>query len=294
MNNMKYPVYFLAILVLLYAGCRQSRISPTKGTITVEVDSSIAPIIKKEAKVFDSLYVNAKLILDTVSPVQGMVDLLNKKVRMYVCPRYFNNRELDFIKKEKLDIKTFKFCYNALAVIASAKNPLSELRTDVLKDELLGKRSGNKIIIPPPSTSTYQYIMKDILDGKDPAGARIEKNEEEILNKIRNSDDELGIVSFNLVQDSSGIKFIKLGDVNHNNVENGGKNLEVNYFTPHPGFVLKNYYSYKQTVYIYLSEVEMSPASGFTTFLTNYEGQKIALGENLAPLAVPVKINEFQ
>ncbi len=294
MNNTKQIILLFIVSLFLLAGCQESKISPTKGTVLVEVDSSVAPIIKKEAVVFDSLYVNAKLELKTVSPLKGMVDLLNNKVRMFVSPRYFDKKEQDFINKEKLNIKTFKFCYNTIAVIASPKSLVEKIRVDELKDLLTGKRKGIRIVLPQSSTYTYQYIKENVLNGMNPDGVEIVPSDEAVLKRIENSVNEIGLVSFNIVQDSSKIKFVKVGELNHNTDSTNVKSLAVNYFTPHPGFVLENYYPFKQTVYIYLNEVVMTPASGFTTFLTNYEGQKIALQENLAPAAVPVKINEPQ
>ncbi len=294
MNKAKQIFLFFLGSLFLLAGCRESKISPTKGTVQVEVDSSIAPILQKEAVVFDSLYKNAKLELKSVSPLKGMVNLLNNKVRMFVSPRYFNQKEHDFINKEKLNVKIFKFCYNTIAVIASPKNPIEKIRVDELKDMLTGKRKGIRIVLPQSSTYTYQYIKESVLNGKNPEAAEIVPSDEAVLKRIENSSNEIGMISFNIVQDSSKIKFVKLGELNHNTDSTRIKSLEVNYFTPHPGFVLENYYPFKLTVYIYLNEIVMSPASGFTTFLTNYEGQKIALKENLAPAAVPVKINEPQ
>ncbi len=291
---MKKLAIFIFGLLIALAGCQESNVTPTSGTTIVEVDSAIAPIISKERNAFDSLYVKAKVELKIVSPVNGMVDLLNKKVKVFISPRYFNKQELDFANKEKLNVKTFKFCYNAVVVVSSKQNNLTQIRVDELRDALLGKTSKYEIVIPQSTTTTYQYLKDNVLEGKTPKGVDIVPTEKDVLSRIQKSNNLIGITSFNLVQDSSKIKFIKLGELNQTADSSKPKSIEVNYFTPHPGFVLKNYYPFRQTVYIFLSELEMSPASGFTTFLTSYEGQKIALTNNLAPAAVPVKINEFQ
>ncbi len=284
----------LIACLLIFAGCQQSNVTPTKGAVTVDVDRAIFPVIQKEKKTFDSLYVQAKVALDEVDPTQAIVDLLNNKIKMAVCTRYFNKKESQFIDSLNLDIKRFKFCYNAIAIIGSKNNLTGNIRVDEIKDVLLGKNRNFDFIIPDNTTSTYLYLKDDLLDGKDPRNVQIVKNDSEVVSKVERYNDVLGIVSFNQVQDSSRIHFVKVGQLKNetNQVSNSG--LKVNYFTPHPGFVLKEYYPLKQTVYIYLHEAGMSPASGFTTYLTSYEGQKIALGQNLAPAAVPVKINEFQ
>jgi ABC-type phosphate transport system substrate-binding protein len=134
-----------------------------------------------------------------------------------------------------------------------------------------------------------------VLDGKDPKTAEIDSSEENIIKTIKNGSNKIGIVSFNLVQDSSKLNFVQIGQL-EKSVDSTTKSgdLNVDYYSPHPGYVFKGLYPLKQTIYIYLNELEMTPASGFTTFLTSYEGQKIALQQNLAPAAVPVKINQYQ
>ena len=102
------------------------------------------------------------------------------------------------------------------------------------------------------------------------------------MKKIEKSNSLIGIVSFNTIQDSSKIKFIQVGQIQKTLGEGENKNINVDYFIPHPGYVLKNYYPLKQMVYIYLFDVNIGPASGFATFLTSYEGQKIALGRKLS------------
>ncbi len=284
----------LIICLFIFAGCQQSNVTPTKGAVVVDVDRAVYPIIKKEKDVFDTLYVQAKIKLNEVNPLQCILDLLNGKVKMVVSTQYFNDRESHFIDSLNLDIKRFKFCYNAIAIIGSKNNTTDNIRVDEIKDALLGKSGNYNFIIPGNSTSTYNYIKEELLNGQDPKNAQIVKNDSDVVSKVEKFNDVLGIVSFNQVQDSSKIHFVQVGQLKNESNQTSNNGLKVNYFTPHPGFVLKEYYPLKQTVYIFLHEIGMSPASGFTTFLTSYEGQKIALGQNLAPAAVPVKINESQ
>ena len=288
-------ILFVSLAVLfIFGGCQESKVTPTKGNVTVDVDKAVSPIIRKEKAAFDSLYTAVKVELKDVTPLDGMMDLLNNKVKMFVSTSYFNKKQLDFISQQSLDIKSFKFCYDAVAVIGSKRNTLDKIRVDEIKDALLGKNIGYNFIIPQNTSSTFQYIKDEILDGQEPKNVQIAANDSAVISRVEKYDDVLGIISFNLVQDSSKIHFVQVGQIKNQTTQTSNKGLDVNYFTPHPGFVLKNYYPFKQTVYIFLHEAGMSPASGFTTFLTSYEGQKIALGQNLAPAAVPVKINESQ
>ncbi|MCL5029159.1 MAG: substrate-binding domain-containing protein [Bacteroidetes bacterium] len=285
-------IIILTFGVFIFLGCQESNVTPTKGSVTVEVDPAIFPIVQKERDAFDSLYTKAKVELKEVTPLEGMINLLNNKTRMFVSARYFNQKQLDFIRNQKLDIQINKFCYDAVAIICSKHNKTDQLRVDEIKSSLLGYNKSYTFVIPQNTSATFQYLKEEVLDDQEPKNAIIVQNDFEVLKKIEKSDDLLGIVSFNIVQDSSKINFVQIGQLKKQMDQDSIKGLQISYFTPHPGFLIKNYYPLKQTVYIYLNELGMTPASGFTTFLTSYEGQKIALGQNLAPAAVPVKINE--
>jgi phosphate transport system substrate-binding protein len=290
---MKQLFGILTITTLMLCGCNESKVTPTKGSVTVEVDEAVLPVITNEIIAFDSLYKQVKIELKRTTPLEGMVNLLNNKSKMLVSTRYFSKKQSDFVDKQKLDIRVFKFCFNAVAVITSKKNSTDKIRVDEIKDALMGKDLHHTFVLPQNSSGTFQYIKEDVLEGQDPKNAIYASNDEEVVKKIIKSDNLIGIVSFNTIQDSSKIKFVEVGQLPSTSSQGDSKNVQVDYFSPHPGYVLKSYYPLKQIVYVYLYDTQLGPASGFTTFLTCYEGQKIALGENLAPAAVPVKINDY-
>lgn len=283
----------LLITSLFLYSCNQGQITPTIGTVTVEVDEAVLPVAQKEVVAFDSLYTKAKINLKMTTPMDGMINLLNNKSKIFISTRYFNKKQSDFVDSQKMDINVFKFCYNPVAVICSKNYSADKIRVDEIRDILLGRDLHYSIVLPQNSSSTFQYIKEDILGGEDPKNVEYAPDDSEVVKKILKSSNQIGIVSFNIIQDSSKIKFIQVGELQKSLSPGENKNINVDYFIPHPGFVLKNYYPLKQIVYVYLHDVGIGPASGFATFLTSYEGQKIALGENLAPAAVPVKINDY-
>jgi phosphate transport system substrate-binding protein len=285
----------MIIITVLFCGCNQNNNvdTPTKGTVTIEVDEAVYPLVYKEMTAYDSLYKQVKIELKKATPLEGMVDLLNSKTKMFVSTRYFSKKQSDFINSQKLDVNIFKFCYNPVVLICSRNSSMDRMRVDEIKDALLGKDIHYSFVLPQSSSGTYQYIKEDLLEGQDPKNAEFVTNDEEVLKKVLKNSSVIGILSLNTIQDSSKIKFIQIGQLQNAINQGDNKNIDVDYYTPHPGYVLKNYYPFRQVVYLYLFDVNRGPASGFTTFLTSYEGQKIALGQNLAPAAVPVKINDY-
>ena len=288
---MKVSLFYIAIVffytIVFIAGCQEPQVTPTKGYLNAAVDEAVYPVVIKESVVFDTLYKTAKIDLKKVTPFDGIAGILNGNYKMLVSTMGLNQKQQDFVNNNKIGLNIFKFCYNAIAVIAPKNSSIQNIRIDEIQSLLLGSSNNIRIVIPQTNTGTYQYILDKILNGKAPKNVEVVPSDSAVFAVVKNSTDKIGLLSFNTVQDSSEIKFLKVGEFNQNK-------LDDNYYEPHPGLVYKDYYPFKETVYIYLNEKGRSVASGFTTFLTSYLGQKIALGQNLAPAAVPVKINQNQ
>ena len=288
---MKVSLFYIAIVffstIVFITGCQEPQVTPTKGYLNAAVDEAVYPVVIKESVVFDSLYNTPKIDLKKVTPFDGIAGILNGNYKMFVSTMGLNQKQQDFVNNNKIGLNIFKFCYNAIAVIASKNSSIQNIRIDEIQSLLLGSSNNVRIVIPQTNTGTYQYILEKILNGKAPKNVEVVPSDSAVFAVVKNSTDKIGLLSFNIVQDSSEIKFLKVGEFNQNK-------LDDNYYEPHPGLVYKDYYPFKETVYIYLNEKGRSVASGFTTFLTSYLGQKIALGQNLAPAAVPVKINQNQ
>jgi len=62
------------------------------------------------------------------------------------------------------------------------------------------------------------------------------------------------------------------------------------YLEPHPGYFVQGLYPLSRLVLVYVNEINLGLASGFATFLTGNEGQKIVLENKLGPATVPVRI----
>ena len=109
-------------------------------------------------------------------------------------------------------------------------------------------------------------------------------SEEDVIKDVVKSNNQIGFVGLNSIRDSSKIKMLQIGVMNNY--------PEIDYYQPHPGYFLNYVYPLSRTIYIFLNETGLGLASGFTTYLTSYAGQKIVLMQNLAPAAVPVKLNQ--
>jgi ABC-type phosphate transport system substrate-binding protein len=283
---MKMLLFQFIILTSFFLGCyNEPKETPTKGNLTVYVDETIFPLVQKEKDAFEAGYPNAKIVLSKVSTDGGFNQLLNHNAKLFIGSRNFNDVEDNFVQSQKMYIRVMKFVYDGVAVITSKNTDINYLSTKELSNILLGKDKSYHAMIPDSNTGTYFLIKKVLLDNKNPVNAEMIPVESSIIDKIPESRKTLGFVGINLIKDTTNFKILKVSDL-------VARNGEVAYYSPHPAFIYKNYYPLSRTVYIFLNEIENGLASGFATYLTANAGQKIALKDNLAPAAVPVKVNE--
>ena len=66
------------------------------------------------------------------------------------------------------------------------------------------------------------------------------------------------------------------------------------YSSPHPANVYRNYYPLKRAIYAYTFGPVASFASGFGTFVSNKEGQKLFLNRKIVPATQPIRLKAPQ
>ena len=86
---------------------------------------------------------------------------------------------------------------------------------------------------------------------------------------------------------------------NHDTIDSTVKPLRVSkiwdngkqddYSEFHQGLIFNGKYPYRRTIYIITSEVGITLATGFITFLTKTDGQKIVLKNSLVPVNQPIR-----
>jgi len=276
----------LFVLLLFVFGCEEKKETSTKGYLTVYADESIYPLIKIEADTFSVLYPEAKLKLIPVSAREGIVKMVNNEAELFVSSREFNDEEKSVSKRNKLEIKTLKFCYDGIAVITSYDTYLDKIKFDEIKNLLKGNFEQVSAVIPGRNSGIYDYLRDEVMNGEDFSNVQIVSSEKEVIDVIKKSKNKIGFVGYNLLDDSSGVKILNVGLR-----EQAGIN-DV-YLEPHPGYFVQRLYPLSRLLLVYVNEINVGLASGFASFLTGNDGQKIALSNNLGPAAVPVRIKSY-
>ncbi len=277
-------IIVLSVLVLILSGCfPEVKESPTKGYLKCCTDESFYNVVNDAKVKFLELYPEAKIDISSIKAREGIAAILNGDIRMFVSSRNFNKEEVEFVRKTKSEVKIFKFCYDGIAVIERENEKIDRMQTNELKELLLGIKNNYKIFIPEANSGVYEYLKTELLDGKEPVKVFITKSENDVVEKVKQTKNSIGIVGLGVLKNSSGIDLIEIADSDR--IING-----IKYYEPLAGYLVNGDYPLVRTSYIIINEIGLHVASGFTSFLTSYDGQKIVLENNLGPATVPVKI----
>lgn len=281
----------LAVLILfssfLFFSCEEKKFSPVKGEAKTAADESLFRVAGQAKNEYEKLYPNAKIELNKAPAREGIPQLLEGKIQLFVSGRSFNDDELAYIEKAKKRdvIRQFKFCYDGVVLLVQKNEKRDHITLTELKNMLQGKDRSYKIFMPSFKSSTYEYIKTSLLEGKDPVNVKLLDNESDVLDEVKKNSKSLGLAGFNVIADSSAFKFLK--------VSSGETSISgTEYFEPHIAYFINGSYPLSKLCYVFLNEIITGVAGGFATFLTGIEGQVIARSQNLGPAAVPVKLKQ--
>lgn len=285
--NRKFFVVPLVTLfcVFILASCYEKKYSPTKGEIKAASDESLFRLISEAKNEFVSAYTETKIDLKMSAAREGIPELFDGKIQLYVCGRGFNDEELAYIEKSRKKdlIRQYKFCYDGIVLTVQKSDAKENISIKDLKKMLNGEDKSYKVYMPPFKSSTYEYIKTSLLEGKDPVNVKLMESESAVLDEVKKTSKSLGLVGLNVIADSSSFKFLK---VCTDETSLGGPE----YFEPHQGFLVNGSYPLSKSCFIFTNEIVTSVAGGFATFLMGNEGQKLVLKQKLGPATVPVRL----
>ncbi len=273
----------LSFAIIFFFGCKEREDTPIKGSLKCYVDESLYNVVKAERDTFSVLYKESKIELQIVKAREGIAAVLNGEAKMFVSSRALNDEETAFAKKQVPDMRSFKFCYDAVVPIVHENDSKNQITIDEIKKILKGEVTGFKVFVPEHNSGVYEYLKENLLDNQEPQNVSIVKSEEETISKIKATKKSLGFVGLNTLENATGVKILEVGS----KIRSDG---EVLYYKPYVAYLASKTYPLLRTTTIFINEFGIGLPSGFSTFLTSYEGQKIVSKNNLGPATVPIKI----
>lgn len=285
--NYHYKI-FISILIsfLFFTACQEApKETATRGNLKCLVDESLFPMISAIKDSFSAKYPDAKIELEKVKAKEGIVKMLNGEETMFISSRALTDDETNFYEKTKSQVKVIKFCYDALTVVVDSSHKLNRITTTELKQLLLGNSKQYRIYIPDQNSGIFENLKVDLTDKQYPKGAYIVKNEEEVVERVKKDKNSIGIVGL-IIANESKLKILRVGTDERS--ATGGV-----YYEPAAGYLSNGEYPLIRACYILLNEIGVYVGSGFTSYITSTEGQKIVLSYGLGPATVPIKYKQI-
>jgi len=276
---------FLLLLALFVAGCQEKEDTPVKGSLKCYVDESLYNVVKAERDTFMVLYPQTKIEIVSVKAREGIAAVLNGETRLFISSRNLNEEEQKYFKQMKPDVRGFKFCYDAVVPIVKERSSTDEITLEGIQALFSEPTPKFKLFVPENNSGVYEYLKDRFGDKKDLKNVTLVKSEAEVIERVKSTNKGLGFVGLNSVEGVKGIKILEVGKTRSDG--------EALYFKPYVAYLVSETYPLIRTTTILINDPGVGIASGFATFLTSYEGQKIVSKNNLGPATVPVKMVEL-
>lgn len=305
----------VAAAFLIY-GCDFGEIksTATTGEMKLAVDENQEPFAKAAVAEFERLNKEAKVITYVAPTNKVLADIINGEVKTGFSSRAFNDEEKAILAGNKTEFKEYPIAVDGIAFVVNPSNPAVRVTSEDLRKIFLGEiknwsdvvtqdeeqnkklrslagTSADKITpyIQRKNSSTYGYVRDSVLKGQDFAQSNVVcSTSTQILGLVRENKGGLGITSMAWlskgVQDEidSTVRALRISKIR----ESG---FQQDFAEFHQGYLLNGNYPYRRTVYLISTERDIRLATGFITFMTRTDGQKIVLKYGLVPVSQPVR-----
>lgn len=297
----------LLILSFLFISCLSGSKktideTPTRGNIKIFVDESYQPIIDSEIYTFTSLYTYANITPIFKPEVDVINDFMNDSIKVIVTNKKLTDAQIQHLRDTLIIARTFAFAYDALALIVNNANQDSLLSYNTIKNIFLGNISTWKDINDKSNLSNISVVFDNTKSGniryfkekfeitnKLPSNFYAVNSNEEVINFINKNPNALGIISVNWISDKDdprSQKFIKKVKV----IAVSSEFDPSSYYLPEQGSIYNKSYPFTREVYLISRETFSGLGSGFISWVTHDQGQRIVLKSGLVPSVAPIRL----
>jgi phosphate transport system substrate-binding protein len=286
--------YFILLLVLILAvACNQAtnkndKETILKGSTTIYVDETLAPIIEDQVAVFENEY-EAKVNLVTKSESETVNSLFNQKAAIAILARRLTEVELKIFKQRKINPKITIFATDAVAFISNKgnKDTLVALR-DVISF-MQGKPvvSIKGLVFDNLNSSTVRYMNAVAgINAIPEKGVFSFKSNDEVIKYVSENDGMIGVVGVNWLSQPVPAMQKYVDNVTTLSVK-GLK--DDNYYIPSQNNIAEGKYPLARDLYIINCQGFSGLGMGFASFVAGDVGQRIVLKSGLLPVRIPTR-----
>jgi len=292
---------FVFFLILSLGSCKKKpkdRWTDTlnSGIIEVACDEDFKNLMDAEINAFQASTNYAAIITSIYTNEKEVIRLLlEDSVRFALTTRGLSASEQKAFADKQMSVRKFIVAFDGIALIINKANPDSLLSLSTLKKILTGEITRWSQINPQSPLDTIRVvfdnnksgILRYVADSLTTKGESLSPNlyalgsNAELIQKVSELPNAIGIVGFNLVSDDAFWKaFNKL------QLMRIGKDEKVtmdNTYLPYAGDIKNEDYPLWRPIYVLLSDPKSGLSSGFSIFLAHDVGQMVILKSGLLP-----------
>lgn len=275
-------ITFLLMVFLTVLSCKKETAkeidTPNKGEITVETDESFKSVVEALAERYTALNPETKINVVIKKEDLGLLDLLDRKVRIAVMSRELSVKEKEAYDK-KIDLPWLpgKFAADAVLFVVPKDSPLQSISMEEIYSELNSDKK--RFIFDGTNSSNLNFIAQKFK--KDPSALKfsIINGNENVAEQLKNYPGKIGVISYNTMSRPFGKEAEKLrSDLKILEIVKDKKSYAVSAEN------LKNMtYPFTRILYFLSNEAYYGLGNGFIRFSCQQLGQIVVEKEGLQP-----------
>lgn len=292
-NHSKLPLFILFLVAVLVFACNQisdknAKETILKGSTTIYVDETLAPIIEDQVAVFENEY-DAKVTLVAKSESETVNSLFKEKAAIAILSRNLSAEELKIFKQRKINPKTTVFATDAIAFIANKNNKDTLVALQDVISFMQGKpvASFKGLVFDNLNSSTVRYMNSLAgINAIPEKGVFSFKSNDEVIKYVSENDGMIGVVGVNWLSQPLPAMQKYVDNVTSLSV----KGLKSdNYYIPSQNNIAEGKYPLARDLYIINCQGFSGLGMGFASFVAGDVGQRIILKSGLLPVRIPTR-----
>ena len=289
-NNSKFYILFFASLLFVMCNQKEQKITSKetilKGSATIFVDETLAPIIEDQVAVFESKY-DAKIKLVSKSESETVNSLFKEKSAIAILTRNLTPQENIIFEQKKITPIITKFAMDAIAFISNKSNNDTLIDLKDVVAFMQGKPSPaiKGLVFDNPNSSTLHYINSLAgIQSIPEKGVYSFKTNEEVIKFVAQNNGMVGVLGVNWLFQPMPEMQKYVDKVNVLSVKGLS---EPNYYAPTQNNIAEGKYSLARDLYVVNGQGYSGLGMGFASFVAGDIGQRIILKSGLVPIKIP-------
>lgn len=303
----------------MLAGVTSCRKAPTNtstsGLATIVCDASFENIMDQEIDVFEYTCKGKASIIPYYESEKACVDsLLDLNTKTIVIARDLTDKEKDYLKAQKKNVRSNRIAVDAIALIVNPENPIEQLTVNEIADILSGRttqwsqlapdmlKGDIQVVFDNEGSSTVQFMRDSVMHGEKFAdNVYAQNSNQEVFAQVQKRKNALGIIGVSWISADmrtrdlpreERIKSLNENDTTVSEFDSSVKVLKVSgnddfrAYKPYQAYIFDGSYPLYRSMYMISTAANGSLSHGFYSFVTGTIGQKIIQRTGILPARV--------